>query len=89
MSEIDHNLVKSAIEEQGKAFKEFKATNDQRLADLEKKGSTDPLVEDKLKKIEKSLDSLEDVNQKRFRFLMSIPIVIVNKPFYMEHMLIS
>ena len=64
MSEIDHNLVKSAIEEQGKAFKEFKATNDQRLADLEKKGSTDPLVEDKLKKIEKSLDSLEDVNQK-------------------------
>ena len=34
MSEIDHNLVKSAIEEQGQAFKEFKATNDQRLADL-------------------------------------------------------
>lgn len=64
MSETDHNLVKSAIEEQGKAFKEFKATNDQRLADLEKKGSTDPLVEEKLSRIEKSLDKLEDINQK-------------------------
>lgn len=37
MSEVDHNTVKSAIEEQGKAFEEFKATNDQRIADLEKK----------------------------------------------------
>jgi len=55
MSEVDHNTVKSAIEEQGKAFEEFKATNDQRIADLEKKGSTDPLVEEKLAKIEKSL----------------------------------
>ena len=64
MSEVDHNTVKSAIEEQGKAFEEFKATNDQRIADLEKKGSTDPLVEEKLAKIEKSLDAQEDVNQK-------------------------
>ena len=64
MSEVDHNLVKSAIEEQGKAFEEFKVTYDQKLADIKEKGSTDPLVEEKLAKIEKSLDAQEDVNQK-------------------------
>jgi hypothetical protein len=64
MSEVDTNEVKSAVEGIGKAFEEFKATNDKKLADLEKKGSTDPLVEEKLVKIEKSLDSLEDINQK-------------------------
>ena len=63
MSEVDQNQVKSAVEEMGKAFEEFKSTNDKKIADLEKKGSTDPLVEDKLSKIEKSLDSLEDINQ--------------------------
>jgi HK97 family phage major capsid protein len=64
MSEVDTNEVKSAVEGIGKAFEEFKATNDQKIADLEKKGTTDPLVEEKLVKIEKSLDSLEDINQK-------------------------
>ena len=63
MSEVDQNQVKSAVEEMGKAFEEFKSTNDQKLADLKKNGVTDPLVEDKLSKIEKSLDSLEDINQ--------------------------
>ena len=64
MSEVDTNEVKSAVEGIGKAFEEFKATNDQKIADLEKKGSTDPLIEEKLVKIEKSLDSLESINQK-------------------------
>ena len=63
MSEVDHNQVKEAVDSMGKAFEEFKSTNDKKIADLEKKGSTDPLVEDKLSKIEKSLDSLEDINQ--------------------------
>ena len=63
MSEVDQSQVKEAVESMGKAFEEFKVTNDKKLSDLEKKGSTDPLVEDKLSKIEKSLDSLEDINQ--------------------------
>ena len=37
MSEVDQNEVKSAVEGIGKAFEEFKATNDQKIADLEKK----------------------------------------------------
>lgn len=45
------------------AFEEFKATNDARLAEIEK-GSPDPLLESKLKNIEADLDRLEDLNQK-------------------------
>ena len=55
--------VKSAVEGMAKAFEEFKATNDLKIAELEKKGSVDPLVEDKIKKIEATLDNHEDINQ--------------------------
>lgn len=64
MSEVDNNELKTAVETFGKAFEEFKATNDKKIADLESKGSTDPLIEEKLVKIEKSMDSLEQINQK-------------------------
>ena len=36
--------VKTAVDSMATAFEEFKATNDQRLAEIEKKGSSDPLV---------------------------------------------
>ena len=55
--------VKNAVEDMAKAFEEFKATNDQRLKALEKKGSVDPLVTDKIKKIEETMDGQEDLNQ--------------------------
>ena len=56
--------VKTAVEGMATAFEEFKATNDARLAEIEKKGSSDPLVEEKLKNIEADLDRFEDINQK-------------------------
>ena len=56
--------VKNAVEGIAVAFEEFKATNDARLAEIEKKGSSDPLVEEKLKNIEADLDRFEDINQK-------------------------
>jgi HK97 family phage major capsid protein len=64
MSETDNQEVKSAVEKFGQAFEEFKETNDKRLAEIESKNSVDPLVEEKLGRIEKSLDSLEEINQK-------------------------
>ncbi len=60
---MDNNEVKSAVEGMGKAFEEFKSTYDQKLAEIESKGSVDPITEDKLKKIEGELDKLEDINQ--------------------------
>ncbi|MCP8884255.1 phage major capsid protein [Devosia sp. XJ19-1] len=38
------------------AFEEFKATNDQRLKDIEKRGSADGLLEDKLEKLNRVID---------------------------------
>ena len=56
--------VKEVVEGIGKAFEEFKATNDQRLSELEKKGTADVVTEEKLQKIEADLDKFEDINQK-------------------------
>ena len=55
--------VTNAVEDMVKTFKEFRETNDQRLEALEKKGSVDPLVTDKIKKIEETMDGQEDLNQ--------------------------
>ena len=60
---MSEEIVKEAVEDMGKAFEEFKATNDKRLSEIEEKGSADPLTEAKLSEIEKDLDKLEDVNQ--------------------------
>jgi HK97 family phage major capsid protein len=46
------------------AFEEFKTTNDARLTEIEKKGAADPLLDDKLGKINTRLDQFEAVSQK-------------------------
>jgi len=56
--------VKTAVDAMATAFEEFKKVNDERLAQIESKGSADPLVEEKLAKIEKDLDRYENINQK-------------------------
>jgi len=56
--------VKKAVDGIASAFEEFKATNDARIAEIEKKGHADPLLEGKLKAIEEDLDRFEDINQK-------------------------
>jgi HK97 family phage major capsid protein len=61
MSE-DH--VKTAVDAMATAFEEFKTVNDQRLAEIESKGSSDPVTEEKLAKIEADLDRYENINQK-------------------------
>ena len=64
MATLDNNEVKSAVEGLGKAFDEFKKTHQEELKQIKDKGSADVITSDKLKRIEKSLDDLEDVNQK-------------------------
>lgn len=56
--------IKQAIDSFAVAFEEFKSTNNERLAEIEKKGEADPLVDEKLKNIEADLDRFEDINQK-------------------------
>lgn len=60
----DQPDLKTAISGVMTAFEEFKSTNDARLAEIEKKGAADPLVTEKLGKIETTLAGFEGVNQK-------------------------
>ncbi len=56
--------IKSATDELGRGFEEFKATNDARLKQIEKNGVADPVTVEKLAKIEASLAAFEGANQK-------------------------
>lgn len=56
--------VKEAVTPVMTAFEEFKATNDARLKEIEKKGAADTVIIDKLAKIEADLSKAEDANQK-------------------------
>lgn len=59
---MEHTEIKSAVEQMAGAFEEFKKANDQRLAQIEEKGSADSLVEGKLAAIEKELNRFDDIN---------------------------
>ena len=56
--------LKKAVDGLATAFEEFKKTNDERLAEIAKKGTADPLIEDKLKKINTTLDAHEKHSEK-------------------------
>ena len=51
----------SAVESLNKAFEEFKSVNDQRLAEIEAKGSADALLEEKMGRIEADLAKAQEV----------------------------
>ncbi len=55
---IEQKALLDAIEKVGSTFDEYKKTNDKAIADLSKKGHTDPLVTEQLAKMDKALDSL-------------------------------
>lgn len=61
---ISPEEMKKAIDGVMAGFEEFKKTNDERLAEIQKKGSADVVVVDKLGRIEKTLDQFESINQK-------------------------
>ena len=56
--------IKSYVGELKSTFEAFKETYDEKLAQVKVKGEADPLLEDKLAKIEADLDRLENTNQK-------------------------
>ena len=54
--------VKSAVDAMASAFEEFKKANDERLAQIEEKGTVDPLLEGKINAIESEMDKFGDIN---------------------------
>lgn len=55
--------IKSLIEDQGKAFEEFKQANDLRLKELEKKGADDVLTREKVARIDEALNTLAEAKE--------------------------
>ena len=57
------NEIKELVDGLNHAFREHKLKNDQRLAELEKKGRVDPLLEDQVNRIAGEIQSLMDVKE--------------------------
>jgi HK97 family phage major capsid protein len=51
------------IDKIGRAFEEYKSANDTRLAEFQKKGASDPVLDAKLQKLDAELDSLAEVKK--------------------------
>lgn len=56
--------LKESVNEVMTTFSAFKDANDERLAQIEEKGVADPVTVERMKKIDKSLDAFEDLNQR-------------------------
>jgi HK97 family phage major capsid protein len=56
---MDTTEIVEQIDGLGHAWEEYKTTNDQRLREIEKRGSADALYTDKLKRLDKRLDGIE------------------------------
>jgi HK97 family phage major capsid protein len=56
--------IKTVVESLNQAFADFKKANDQRLEQIEKKGASDPLLEEKLSKINSKVDELQEIKQR-------------------------
>lgn len=54
---IDTPEIKAAFDKIGEAFEAFKGSHEEQLKELKKKGSDDPILVERLSKIEKSLDA--------------------------------
>lgn len=57
------NEIKQLVDELNHAFSEHKVQNDQRLADLEKNGRVDPLLEQQVNRISSEIQDLTDMKQ--------------------------
>ncbi|MCA3378979.1 MAG: phage major capsid protein, partial [Roseomonas sp.] len=56
--------IAATIEKIGVAFEEYKAANDARLAEIAKRGAADPLLDEKLKRIDDVLDAQGEIKKR-------------------------
>ena len=59
--------IKQVIEDLGKDFEAFKKANDERLAEIEKKGHADPLLDEQVQKINERLSALDEIKEQAER----------------------
>jgi len=57
---IDMNEVHAATDTLARAFEEYKSVNDQRLLEIERRGSADVLLNEKLGRLDQALNKMQD-----------------------------
>jgi HK97 family phage major capsid protein len=77
----DNAKLLEAIEQQGKAFADFKSANDVRLAEIEKKGSADPVTEQKVKTLSDELIKLNAAVETERKFNQELEKKMNRAPF--------
>src|SRR3990167_9475072 len=66
--------IQTTVDDLARTFEEFKATNNERLGNLEKKGHEDPYLQEKLTKLENSMD----LSEKRLKQMEAF----TNRPYH-------
>lgn len=61
MPELDMKEVTKSFEDLNKGFEAFKEANDERFAELDKKGTSDPILDEKIAKIEADMGKSQEV----------------------------
>jgi len=70
--------IKGLIMEMGKAFEQFKAANDARIAEIEKRGHADPLL---VEKVEKASAGVGEISAEMKRRLDAIEVEMAKRDF--------
>lgn len=76
---MDMMEVKSATEALAVAFEHYKATNDERLSQVERKNSSDAVTDDKLRRLDTEINRLSDTIT-RVKTAAARPPVVGNSP---------
>lgn len=75
--------VKETIESLSQSFSEFKSAQEERLAQIENKGNVDPLLEEKINKIERNMDQAQErlsrIETSRHRPLISEEVELLGE----------
>lgn len=74
--------LSEVIEKIGKGFESYKAANDERLKQIEKSGSSDPVTEEKLAKVEAEMKSLTELKDDLEKLKSAVDVVSLkaNRP---------
>lgn len=72
------DILKETVDALGYAFHEFKATNEERLNQLEQKNTVDPLITQKMERLNRSLDEAQD-KMTRLEAVAKRPVIAASK----------
>ena len=77
--------IKSVIDNLNSTFENFKSENTKRLDEIEKKGSADPILEEKVDKMADDISKMAEAKQK-----IQLPLFLTNRQmlsFECQHLL--